>query len=501
MGLKKKMTKGVLTVALMTTTFGSLVAQDQQVKLNLKQASLREALRAIEEQTSYRFSYKESLLDNKQDINLNLKGTSVKQVLEQILSTRGLSYELVSERSIVIVSKPQSQQTSSAKRRITGVIKDSKGEPIIGATVRDKKGTTGTTTDLDGRFTIEVPGNTTIGISYIGYASQDLTLGAANNYNITLQEDSKTLNEVIVTGYMTEKKADLTGSVAVVKMKDVADIPTGNVLSSLQGRVSGMNVSTDGTPGGGNTGVQIRGLTTINNSSPLYVIDGMMTRDNPGTIIASGDIESIQVLKDAASASIYGAQAANGVIIITTKKAKQGAIKVDFSGSLTAQTFTTNLDLLNTQQWGDVYWQAYKYANQGRTPSSLVYGNGPTAVPQDFYYDQNGSKIRVGDTNWLKEIYSTALMQNYSLTLSRGGDNGASSLSVNYVDQEGLIRNSDYQSLSTRLFSEYKFLNNRLRLGENMTVNYWTRHLHPGGIEESLIAMHPAIPTYDEQGN
>lgn len=501
MRLKNKMTKGVLTVALMTTSFGPLLAQDQQVKLELKQVSLRQVLRAIEEQTNYRFSYKESILDNKQDISLSLKATSVKQVLEQVLSQRGLSYELVSDRSIVIVSKAQTPQTSNAKRRITGVIKDNKGEAVIGATVRDKKGTTGTTTDLDGRFTIEVPGNTTLAISYIGYASQDLALGAANNYNITLLEDSKTLNEVVVTGYMTEKKADLTGSVAVVKMKEVADIPTGNVLSSLQGRVSGMNVSTDGTPGGGNTGVQIRGLTTINNSSPLYVVDGMMTRDNIGTIISSGDIESIQVLKDAASASIYGAQAANGVIIITTKKAKQGAIKVDFSGSLTAQTFTTNIELLNAQQWGDVYWQAYKYANAGRTPSSLVYGNGPNAVLQDYYYDQNGSKIRVGNTDWLREIYSTALMQNYNLTLSRGGDNGASSLSVNYVDQDGLIRNSDYQSLNTRLFSEYKFLNNRLRLGENMTVNYWTRHMHPGGLEESLIAMHPAIPTHDEQGN
>lgn len=143
-----------------------------------------------------------------------------------------------------------------------------------------------------------------------------------------MEEDSKMIDEVVVTGYMAEKKASLTGSVAVVKMKEVADIPTGNVMSGLQGRVAGMNVTTDGKPGGGNTDTKLRGITTINNSSPLYVIDGIQTHDNVASIISSNDVESIQVLKDAASAAIYGAQAANGVIIITTKRAKEGDVKV-----------------------------------------------------------------------------------------------------------------------------------------------------------------------------
>ena len=177
------------------------------------------------------------------------------------------------------------------------------------------------------------------------------------------------------TGHMAEKKASLTGSVAVVKMKEVADIPTGNVMSGLQGRVAGMNVTTDGKPGGGNTDTKLRGITTINNSSPLYVIDGVQTHDNVASIISSNDVESIQVLKDAASAAIYGAQAANGVIIITTKRAKEGDVKVSFDMSLTAQTFTGGIDMLDAYQWGDVYWQAYKNTF-GTNPNSVVYGNG-----------------------------------------------------------------------------------------------------------------------------
>ena len=172
---------------------------------------------------------------------------------------------------------------------------------------------------------------------------------------------------------MAEKKSDLTGSVAVVKMKDVADIPTGNVMQALQGRVAGMNVTTDGTPGGGNTSTLVRGTTTINNSSPLYVIDGMPTRDNVGSIVASSDIESIQVLKDASSAAIYGAQAANGVIIITTKRAKKGDIRVNLDMSLTAQMFSTGIELLNTEQWANCYWQAYRNGNNGNNPNSQLF--------------------------------------------------------------------------------------------------------------------------------
>ena len=379
------------------------------------------------------------------------------------------------------------------------VLSASDNFPVIGATVvEENNSNNGTITDIDGNFNITVGANSNIVVSFVGFKPQ--TMKATSVMNILLHEDTEMLDEVVVTGYMSEKKASLTGSVAVVKMKDVADIPTGNVMSALQGRVAGMNITTDGTPGGMNTSTLVRGTTTINNSSPLYIIDGVQTRDNVASILSSNDVESIQVLKDAASAAIYGAQAANGVIIITTKRAKEGDVKVNFDMSLTAQTFATGFDMLNTQEWGEVYWQAYRNTNWMSTPNSVVYGNGEEPVVQEFYYDKDGIKIRTADTDWAKEIYRTALMQNYNMSLSKGFKNGKASLTMNYMDQDGLIRNSDFQRFNTRLATDFNFLDNRVRVGESFAISYWTRHLSPGGIEENVIAQHPAIPVYDENG-
>lgn len=258
-------------------------------------------------------------------------------------------------------------------------------EPLIGASVMSEiKSANGAATDLDGNFTLNVPKGSNIIISYVGYRS--VTLPAEPEMTVYLEEDTEMLEEVVVVGYSTEKKSDLTGSVSVVKMKDVADTPTGNVIQSLQGRVAGMNITTDGTPGGLSTGTSIRGASSFRGDAngPLYVIDGVMTRENPGTILNSNDVESIQVLKDAASASIYGAQAANGVIIITTKRARKGECKVTFDATLTIQTYNSGLDMLNADQWGEVYWSAYKYS-YGTTPmSSELFGNGATPVLQPY---------------------------------------------------------------------------------------------------------------------
>ena len=406
-----------------------------------------------------------------------------------------LSKLLMSSALCTVCTVASAQQVN-----VNGIVKDATGETVIGASVMVKGTKTGTVTDFDGNFHVECAPGSTLVISYIGYKTQEVK--ATDDMVVTLQEESNSLNEVVVTGYTSEKKADLTGSVAVVKMSDIADVPTGNVLSSLNGRVAGVNITTDGTPGGGNTGTLVRGTTTINNSSPLYVIDGVMTRDNVGSILSSNDVESIQVLKDASSAAIYGAQAANGVIIITTKRAKKGEVKIDFEGSLTAQTFTTNYDLLDANQWGDVYWQAYKNT-YGTHPNSLIYGNGEQAqlnTTTPYFTGANGQTYTAANTDWLDVMYKTALMQNYSLTLSRGGDNGASSLSVNWIDQDGMLKNTDYQRFNTRLTSDYQFLNNKVRVGESVAINYWTQHVAQGGIEEQLVKQHPAQPIYDSMG-
>ncbi len=271
----------------------------------------------------------------------------------------------------------------AAEVQVNGtVLSKADGEPLIGATVVPVANpNAGVATDFDGKFTLSVEEGSKLTVSYIGY--NPMTVVAQPEMNIELDENSTALDEVVVVGYSTEKKADLTGSVSVVKMKDVADMPTGNVVQALQGRVAGMNVSTDGTPGGLSTSTSIRGRSSFEGgaNSPLYVIDGVMTRENPGTILNPNDVESIQVLKDAASASIYGAQAANGVIIITTKRAKKGETHVTFDATLTLQKYNKGLDLLDANEWGQVYWAAHKNSF-GVTPSSELYGNGDVPVLQ-----------------------------------------------------------------------------------------------------------------------
>lgn len=404
---------------------------------------------------------------------------------------------LVSLLMAIVTAITMQAQTIAVKGTVISKADD---EPLIGATVTADQGNIAVATDFDGNFAIEVPAGTRITVSYIGYKT--VTMEAQAEMTIYMEEDSEILEEVVVVGYSTEKKKDLTGSVSVVKMKDVADTPTGNVMQALQGRVAGMTVSTDGTPGGNSTGVSIRGASSFRGDAngPLYVIDGVMTRDNPGTILNSNDIESIQVLKDAASASIYGAQAANGVIIITTKRAKAGESHVTFDLTWTMQNYNKGLDLLNADQWGEVYWSAYKYAHNGATPDSPIYGNGATPKLQ-AYTNLNGVMVQPQSTDWEKEIHRTALMQTYTIGLSKGSENGSSSMSLSWLDQDGIVKGTDYQKVNSRFSSDYGFINNRLRVGGSATINWWRSHYAPDGVEENAVKQHPAKAVYDSEGN
>ena len=391
----------------------------------------------------------------------------------------------------------------SAQDTVTGtVVSGSDGMPVIGAAVMEVGNTTnGTVTDIDGKFSISVPEGAELIFVSIGF--KDLTAKASPVMNITLEEDSQMLEETVVTGYTVQRKADLTGSISVVNVDDIARQNENNPIKAMQGRVPGMNITADGSPSGSST-VRIRGTGTLNNNDPLYIIDGVPTKAGMHELNGN-DIESIQVLKDAASASIYGSRAANGVIIITTKKGKNGRMNVDFDASVSASMYTNKMKVLNAEQFGQAMWQAY--INDGQDPNSNGLG-----YRYDWGYDANGypvlnsvsmskyldaaNTVPASDTDWFDETTRTGIIQNYNLSASHGTDKGSSFFSIGYYKNIGIIKSSDFDRFSARMNTEYKIIGDILTLGEHFTVNRTSEVQAPGGFLKNVLQFNPSLPVY-----
>lgn len=376
-----------------------------------------------------------------------------------------------------------------------GTVKDSFGDAVIGATVKEVGTTNGTITDLDGHFSLKVEKNARLSFSSIGYKTVEATASA--NMQVTLDDDNKMMEEVVVMGYQTARKADLTGAVSVMNMKNPVSEASPNMLNSMQGKLSGVQIISDAAPGNGSTSIRIRGVGTVNSTDPLYVIDGVPTTENLNSL-NSADIESIQVLKDAASASIYGARAANGVIVITTKRGKEGHTSINLNMSTSIQNKTNTYSMLNAQQWGEAYWQAAK--NSGQSPSHPLYGNGDT--PQ-LVSTLNDGATATTDTDWQDAIYHTAWSNNIAANVSSASEKGSVMFSANYISQQGIIKETFYKRISVRVNSTYNF-NKWISIGENLMVAKWdNRGVATGsdsGIPFTAMRQHPALPIYDATG-
>ncbi len=364
-------------------------------------------------------------------------------------------------------------------------------------------------TDFDGIFTLKVNPGATLVFSYVGYLNVEMP--AANGMVVTMKEDALALNEIVVTGYTTQRKADLTGAVSVVSVTDLVKQNENNPIKAMQGRVPGMNISADGNPSGAAT-VRIRGTGTLNNNDPLYIIDGVPTKAGMHELNGN-DIESIQVLKDAASASIYGSRAANGVIIITTKGGKDGKVKIDFDASLSVQTYAHKMKVLNAKEFGQTMWQGY--VNDGLNPNLNGLG-----YYYDWSYDAKGVPVLnyitmnkyldpagitpAADTDWFKETTRTGFVQQYNLSLSQGTENGTSFFSLGYYKNDGIIKKSDFQRFSARMNSTYKLLNvgdrKIVTVGEHFTVNRTNELQAPGGFLENVLQFNPSLPVYTTKG-
>lgn len=369
-------------------------------------------------------------------------------------------------------------------------------EPLIGATVAPASDPTkGVTTDIDGNFTITVPKGTKLSISYIGYMRQ--VVEATPDMKVVLQDDALNLQEIVVTGYTTQRKADLTGAVAVMDMKQPISENAGSIINSMQGRMPGVSVTTNAAPGGGGE-IRVRGMSTVNSNAPLYIVDGIAT-DNI-TSINPSDIESMQVLKDAASASIYGSRAANGVIIITTRQGKGDKLQVNVNYSASVQFVGRTYDMLNAEQWGQAYWTAA--ANSHVTPSHPLYGNG--ATPQLVEFIDGNPNFPTTDTDWQDAVYRSAWTNNLTASVSNSSDRGSFMFSANYINQDGVMRETFYRRYSARVNSTYNICK-YVQVGENLMVANWQdRGFSTGddrGIPFTAMRQHPALPVKGLDGD
>lgn len=437
---------------------------------------------------------------------------------------------------------------ANAQKTVSGTVTTAANLPIVGASVLVKGTKNGTTTDGQGRYTISIPNDQSIlVVSFVGYTSREMAVAGKNSVDISLSENGSTLNEIVVTGYSSQAKKDITGSVAVVNVKELVANPGANVQNLLQGKAAGVTVGTSGIPGAGSN-VRIHGYSTFGNNEPLYVVDG--ARVGSITELNPNDIETMQVLKDASAASIYGSAAAGGVIIITTKKGKQGKPKVTYDSYYGTQTFKKRLDLLNTEEYGQYLFLLQKnaglldaqgrfkhgqyagptgisdkpiipdyiYAGGGLTggKSGAIFTGDPAADPAKYRYDPfdvNGTGTYLivpankQGTDWIGAVLQDAPMQNHQLSVSGGSESANYLFGVDYFDQKGIVYTTRYKRYALRANTSFT-IKNAIRIGENVQLNLTDRNGVQGFTNQDegnpismAYRMQPIVPVFDIAGN
>ena len=463
--------------------------------------TVKQVFKLINKQADYKFIYRHDLVKDAPELMLKMGSIKVRSLLDDCLSPMNLTYEFRDNNTVVVKRKPKTTVGMAVpkasenifQQSISGLVTDANGEPLPGANILEKGTTNGTQTDFDGKFTITVSDATSVlVISYIGFITQEIVVGNQSDIPVTLSEDAAKLEEVVVIGYGSVAKKELTGSVA--EAKNIEDRAVAQVEEALQGNVSGVTVTSNGGDPTSTPAIKIRGVGTTSAESPLYIVDGVPYYGGP---INPFDIESLTVLKDAASASIYGVRAAAGVILITTKKGKEGDIKVDFSTFTGVQSVANKPTALTSEQYLEHYNLAYD--NSG-TPR-IDYFNGTT----------NPDRL-VQRTNWVDEIFRNGIMQNYDVGIRGGSKKANFSSSLGYNKKEGILINTDADRISFRFNSTFQ-LSDKIKLGENFSyvvtngqsaftgTQASNGETNYNGVIAAAIKAPPFVSVYDADGN
>lgn len=433
--LPKKM-KSIMKITLLFLILGILhvsadtYAQKAQITVEVKSGTFYDVISQIEKQTEFMFFYKSEDIDNDKQVDIQVKDHLVTDVLNELLEGSNLTYRMAGKH-ITILKKDAVQQQ---KKRVTGTVSDADGTPVIGANVVVKGSAVGTVTDMDGKFSLEVSNADVLSFSYIGYTEQQIPVGNRSLFNVKLTEDYQALDEVVVVGYGTMLKRNLSTSVGTVDSEKLLERPTAtNVFQGLAGKVAGVNIALNSGAPGGNPVIKIRGIGSLNSSNtPLYVVDGVVGVDPEQ--VDPNIIKSIDILKDATSSAIYGARGANGVVVITTKEGSKNSMNISYNTVLSAGSLARKVDVLNAGESLDVFKRAYEYA-PGRIAPHLDPSNN-FAHKSDLFNPDGTPKY---DTDWQDAVTRTAFSHQHSLSFSGGGDKLTAVANVSYKDNQGIM--------------------------------------------------------------
>lgn len=458
-------------------SLGALSVDAQTVNKTFKEQTLKSVLQEIESQTGLSIIYRKDEINEDKIVNATFENTPVVEALSSIL---GESLEVNLQNKMIVISRKEVKSNNQAGRKtITGKIIDEKGEPVIGASIVIKGTSHGTITNLDGEYTLaDVPENSTITISFVGYKTLTLFANDKALSKIVLKEDSEQLDEVVVVGYGTVKKRDLTGSVASLNSETISAVPTTTAVEALQGRASGVVVSTSNWSPGESPSILIRGKRSINASNePLFVVDGIPVTGGMGEISPS-DIQSMEVLKDASATAIYGSRGANGVILVTTKQGKEGKTHVDYNGYIGIQTIQNKLDMMNGAEYAEYTREAYRNSTGSKRYLTDVPDKGQDMLlpmfAQDPYvlesvmmaYDENGNydPSRIRSFNWFDEVTRTGIITDHQVNVRGGGAKTNFMASATYNKIEGIMKDQNYERFSMRLNINHK-INKYVNIG------------------------------------
>ncbi|MGZ5190134.1 MAG: SusC/RagA family TonB-linked outer membrane protein, partial [Flavisolibacter sp.] len=450
----------------------------EKISVNLQSVDIKKALLIIERKTDFHFLYNESVVANKPKIDLVMKDADLTTVLNKILTANGIRYKILNNNLIVLKADNPGNTTEQLDIRVSGRVTGTGGAALSGVSVTIKGTNNGTTTDEGGNFSISVPDeNSVLIFSYIGYATQEVTVGSNTTVSISMTSTASQMDNIVVVGYGTQRKIDVTGSVAQIKGEEINKQPAPNAISSLQGKVAGVQITNSGAPGA-SPEMRIRGTGTIyGSSSPLYVVDGVWFDDI--SFLNPADIENISILKDASSESIYGIRAANGVVLVTTKKGRGGKPTVNYNGYVGWQKVTNEIEMANGNQFATM-------VNELR----LINGSPTLLNPAGF---SEG-------TDWNHQVLRDALITNHQISMSGGNSNNNNyTFSLSYLNQDGIVEGNNYTRYTARLQNDIQIAS-PLKVGYSLVGTYSKSKDIPGGIFHEMYSAAPIVPVYYADG-